>query len=220
MKRESPGDASGGGRRRVNPRSRGRNPSSRTPALPCSLPRRPAQPRYLRTALPASRRTHTGRLRSRRRLERLGRAGCGTPPPTTIPPPAGRDGRTEQRGGRARPPPRRARDRLAGTGTHRPAPTPASARPLLPQRAPLGPMDGPGRAGLPEARREPEVPPPLCARLGARRRRGCGTRSRRRSSAPPTPASARAASAAVARERLSRSRPQRARAALPHPPSA
>lgn len=217
MKRESPGDASGGGRRRVNPRSRGKNPSSRTRALPCSLPCRPARPRYLRTALPASRHTHTGRLRSRRRVEGLGRDGCGTWPPTTISPPARKDGRREQPGRRTLPPP--AAHAIAPpvrelTGRHRLPPLPVRSS-LSGRRS--APWTIPGARG--------------CRRNGASRR--CRRRSapasaraagvavaRAPAAAPlprPPPASARAASAAVARALPPGESGRGARAPLPRP---
>lgn len=187
MKTESPGDASGGGKRRVNPRSGGKIPSSPTPALPCSLPRRPARHRYLRAALPPSRHTHTGRLSSRRRgsAPRSGRPalGQGTRPgplrdfASRHHFPAGLKGRREKRADEPSPPhtrpPRRYRNSPAGTGSRSPFP---------PQRAPLSPIYELERAScrLAEGEHEPEVPPlsppapqppPLCAR----RRRGRGT---------------------------------------------
>lgn len=125
--------------------------------------------------------------------------GLGRDP--RLPPPLPRrlEGREKRAGGRALPPthththtrpPRRYRNSPAGTGSRSPSP---------PQRAPLSPIYELGRASwrLAEGEREPAVPPlpppapqpppslPLCARLGARRRRGCSTRSRSSSLAPP-----------------------------------
>lgn len=157
MKSESPGDASGGGRRRVNPRSGGKNPSFPTPALPCSAPPTAGPPgtgTCGRAARPPSRHTHTGRLSSSRRgsapRSRSHRPapGQGARPASLRDPashphfPAGlKGGRT----GRANPPPR-TRDLLAGTATHRLAPAPAP-RPLLSGRRSAPSTNSGARAG-------------------------------------------------------------------------